>query len=112
MATVTDKETFLLMWQTFEEVCPLEEGGEFNFFTGHSDEKVEGEWRDVNTGDLITWEQYWENDQPDGGSSEQCTDINRWGDVRDISCASAKCPICWVAVRAKLQAGCSTLIGQ
>ena len=51
MATVKDKETFLLMWQTFEEVCPLEEE-EFNFFTGHSDEKVEGEWRDVNTGDV------------------------------------------------------------
>ena len=53
MAVVTDKETFLLMWQTFDEICPREELGEFNFFTGHTDEKVEGEWRDVNTGDLI-----------------------------------------------------------
>ena len=73
MATVKDNATFLQMWETFNATCPREEGGEFNFFTGHTDLKVEGEWRDVNTGDLISWDNYWARDQPDGGSSEQAS---------------------------------------
>ena len=41
IAVVTDEETFLRMWRAFAEVCQPEEGGEFNFFTGHTDHEVE-----------------------------------------------------------------------
>ena len=76
LAVVTDQETFSQMWATYFEVCPLEEGGEREFFTGHTDREVEGEWRDVNTGDLVTWANHWASwarDQPDGGT--QCSPL-------------------------------------
>ena len=33
-------------------MCEVEEGAEFNFFSGHTDRQLEGDWRDVNTGRL------------------------------------------------------------
>ena len=50
IAVVNDVETFFLMLKTFDEVCEIEEGGEYTFFSGHTDRQVEGEWRDFNTG--------------------------------------------------------------
>ena len=51
LAVAASEATFILMNQTFAEVC----GEEHHFYTGYTDREVVGEWRDVNTGDLITW---------------------------------------------------------
>ena len=46
IAVAVDKETSDLMNQTFVDICPNNP----SFFSGFTDSEVEGEWRDVNTG--------------------------------------------------------------
>ena len=73
MAVAVNKETSVLMNQTFAEVCVG--NGTFNaFFSGHSDSEEEGRWRDVNTGDLLTWG-HWADGEPSGGETQQCSMI-------------------------------------
>ena len=59
LAVAATEATFILMNQTFAEVCE----GESYFYTGYTDTEVEGEWRDVNTGDLITWTNWYRTTQ-------------------------------------------------
>ena len=99
LTVAVTKATFILMNQTFAEVC----GGEHYIYTGYTDREVEGEWRDVNTGDLITWTN-WHKGQPNGGDKQQCCYINVvQGTMGDTSCTRRKCPICRVKHRSKLQ---------
>ena len=87
------------MNQTFAEVC----AGEHDFYTGYTDREVEGQWRDVDTGDLITWTN-WDKGQPNGGEKEQCARIKVGdGKMKDTACARKMCPICHVKQRSKLQ---------
>ena len=39
VGVVTDRDTFLLMRETFDEVCEVDEGAEHTFFSGHTDRK-------------------------------------------------------------------------
>ena len=99
LAVAVDVATFTLMNQTFSDVCE----GEHYFYTGYTDSEVEGEWRDVNTGDLITWTN-WYKGQPNGGDKQQCCTINvARGTMGDTSCTRRKCPICRFKQRSKLQ---------
>ena len=104
MAVAVDRETLDLMNETFSEVC----GGKSlsEFYSGFTDREVEGEWRDVNTGDLLTWNN-WLEGEPDGGEDFPCSMMTRWrhGDGRmdDTACARKSCPICRVKQRTKLQ---------
>ena len=99
LAVAVDKETFTLMKRTFSDVCE----GEHKFYSGHTDREKEGEWRDVNTGDLMGWSN-WYRGEPNGGELQQCSNIHvSYGTMADISCARRICPICRVKQRTKLQ---------
>ena len=99
LAVAVDKATCILMKQTFAEVCE----GEHDFFTGYTDIEVEGEWRDVNTGELLTWTN-WKKGQPNGGDKQQCGRINLGhGKMEDTACGRKMCPICRFKERSKLQ---------
>ena len=95
MAVAVDKETLDVMSQTFSDVCD----GESHFFSGYQDPGVKGEWRDVNTGDLITWSN-WAKGEPSGGETEQCSKILS-GEMYDETCSRKTCPICRVRTRTK-----------
>ena len=87
------------MKETFTEVCEEEH----QFYTGYTDREVEGEWRDVNTGDLITWTN-WAKGQPNGGDKQQCGRMNVLYDtLSDDACSTRNCPICQFQKRSRLQ---------
>ena len=95
----TSKETFDLMSRSHAEVCPNKK----MFFTGYTDTEEEGQWRNVNTGDLITWAS-WAEGEPNGGQTAQCSIIKMpRGEMVDVACTQMFCPICQVKVRGKLQ---------
>ena len=100
MAVAFNKETFDLMNHSHAEVCPHKR----RFFSGYTDTEVEGEWRDVNSGDLITWSN-WEEGTPKRGRTAQCSTIKvSNGQMVDVHCSNKpSCPICRVKVGAMLQ---------
>ena len=99
LAVAVDKETFTLMNQTFSEVSH----GESYFYSGHTDREREGEWRDVNTGGLMGWSN-WYRGEPNGGEKQQCSNIHvSYGTMADTSCARRFCPICRIKQRTRLQ---------
>ena len=100
MAVAVDRETSDLMNQTFADVCHERDT---YFFSGFTDSEVEGEWRDVNTGDFSTWSN-WAEGQPNGEDAQQCSVIKvSSGQMADKHCTREKCPICQVKVGAMLQ---------
>ena len=52
LAVAVTKATFTLMKETFSDVCE----GESYFYSGYTHR--EGEWRDVNTAELLTWDNW------------------------------------------------------
>ena len=81
IAVAVDKKTSDLMNQTFVDICPNNP----SFFSGFTDSEVEGEWRDVNTGN--TWST-WVEGQPDGRKAQQCSIIkSSSGQMRDVPCS-------------------------
>ena len=55
---------------------------------GGNDIDVEGEWRWVTSGDLVTWTT-WGDTEPNGGTSENCVILYPAGDWNDWGCQHA-----------------------
>ena len=65
-----------------------------NFYTGFTDEKEEGTYRNVITDEVMQWAP-WQHSQPNNIGNEDCADYRiDNGKVYDISCQVNYCPIC------------------
>ena len=94
MAVAKDSETFEGMMkaaQTVENSCGS------TFFSGYTDREVEGEFKDVNTDEMMTFTD-WQTGEPDdccGGND--CTSFGSIsGKMLDIECTTTWCPLCQV----------------
>ena len=72
------------------ETCPASSG----LYSGYTDSDVEGDWRDVNTGAPLSWDN-WESNSPTNFYNNDCGLLRLTsGLLYDDLCTEPGCPVC------------------
>ena len=85
------QEIMKLLSSTKDKICLPWSGGKS--WTGYTDEKEEGKFVDVNTGEEMNWSK-WILGEPNGGQRGNCVGINAEGKMFDAQCSSKYCTLC------------------
>ena len=102
-AVASDNSSFLEIMEIFNQTCELD-----FFYSGYTDREQHGRWRDVNSGQDMSWDN-WLESYPTSYTSDDCTygDLTD-GQVYNADCLSKTCPVCKLESlkRFKLRGGC------
>ena len=82
----------MIMNQVYNETCTQDDG---YFYGGYTDQEREGEWINIATGDLMTWDN-WDEGHPFNYTNYDCVELLVDNDNKfmDFDCSIGYCPIC------------------
>ena len=91
-AVARDNTSFWQITEVFNATCSKYDLG--FFYSGYTDREEHETWRDVNTGQEMSWDN-WLEEYPTSYTSDDCT----YGDLTDgqiynADCISKVCPVC------------------
>ena len=95
IAVAKDKKS---MHGMAEAVAPVRnQCGDSGYYSGYTDREEEGVWRDVNTGEKMSWVNWTQGSPNNMGGNQDCTDLHiDTNESGDIECGLKFCPICRV----------------